>query len=295
MNVHAGVQPATSEVRQAAASVERSGREAAQSRWLDRGARVGMLARSVTYVLIAWLALQIALGHRTREANQNGALHTIAAGTGGKLLLVLLAVGFGLYALWRLTALFFGDAGKKKLRTRLDGLIGFVIYGGLCVTAVSIAVGAGDRCKGSARQTTTLTARVMEHSGGRAAVIIAGVAVVVAGGVLAARGFRKSFLKKLKTDQMSATTERIVTRVGIVGNIARGVIVVLVGVLLIDAGWTAEPRKSRGLDGALQTLAHTTGGPWLLGLVALGFLAFAAYSAAESRYRRTWQDVAQQS
>ena len=76
-------------------------REAFRSRWMEWGARVGMVARSIVYLLIAVLAIQVAFG-RHKEADQNGALRTVAHSTGGPLLLGLLAAAFGTYALWRL-------------------------------------------------------------------------------------------------------------------------------------------------------------------------------------------------
>jgi hypothetical protein len=271
----------------AATGLRREARQAAHSRWLERGARIGMVSRSVLYLVLAWLAVQIAIGRRSQEADQNGALRTLAHGTVGRILLVLLASAFAIYALWRLTVVFFGDAGERDWRTRLEGVIGFLAYGLLCVTAISLTLGAGNTSGGSARQATSTTARIMRQSWGRTAVIIAGVVVVIVGAVLVVDGFRRSFEKTLQTQKMSPRTKRCVDAVGVVGNVARGVVTILVGALLIDAGWTFRPKKSAGIDGALQTLAHATAGPWVLGAVALGLMAFATFSFAEARYRRT--------
>jgi hypothetical protein len=53
---------------------------------------------------------------------------------------------------------------------------------------------------------------------------------------------------------------------------------------LVRAGFVA-----RGITydviGALARLHHQTLGPWLVGLVALGLLTFAAFSLVEARYR----------
>jgi hypothetical protein len=47
-----------------------------------------------------------------------------------------------------------------------------------------------------------------------------------------------------------------------------------------------EPQKARGLDGALKTLRDQPYGPYLLGAVALGLVAFGLYGLAEAKYRR---------
>jgi hypothetical protein len=287
MSAHSDVGSVTDQAREAAAGVRRGAREAARSTWLRRGARVGMLARSLLYLVIAWLAIQIALGHRSKEADQNGALRSIAGHTTGHAVLIVLAAAFAVYALWRLSVVFFGDAGETGWRTRLEGLIGFVAYALLCLTAVSLSVGGGNPSGGSARQATSTTARIMKHTGGRAAVIIVGIVVAVIGVVLVIDGIRRSFAKDLQTQQMSPRAKPAVIGIGVAGNVSRGVVTVLVGALLIDAGWTFQPRKSAGVDGALQTLAHATAGPWVLGAVALGLMCFALFSLAEARYRRT--------
>jgi hypothetical protein len=41
-----------------------------------------------------------------------------------------------------------------------------------------------------------------------------------------------------------------------------------------------------GLEGALAKLAHASNGPFLLGLVAAGLIAFGVYSLSDARFRR---------
>lgn len=267
-------------------AVSGNAREAFRSRWMEWGARIGMVARSIIYLLIAWLAIEVAFGHH-KEADQNGALRTVASSTAGPELLGLLAAAFGIYALWRLAVAFFGEAGKRDGRTRLEAAIGFVGYGAMCVTAISLLTGSGNQNGGSSKQATTTTARVMHHTGGRAAIIIVGLLLAGAGVVLAVDGIRRTFLEKLDLSGCSPKTRAFVGHTGLIGNVARGVVFILIGALVVDAGWTYDPQKSRGLDGALKTLASTTAGPYLLLTVAIGLLAFVLYSLMEARYRIT--------
>jgi hypothetical protein len=47
-----------------------------------------------------------------------------------------------------------------------------------------------------------------------------------------------------------------------------------------------DPEKAVSVDGALAALARPSYGPALLGIVAVGMVAFGAYSVADARYRR---------
>jgi hypothetical protein len=127
----------------------------------------------------------------------------------------------------------------------------------------------------------------MRHTGGRAAIIIIGLVLAGAGVVLAVDGLRRTFLEKLDLSGCSPRMRAFAGQSGLVGNVARGVVFILIGALVVDAGWTYDPNKSRGLDGALKTLAGTTAGPWLLLIVALGLLSYVLYSLIEARYRIT--------
>jgi len=93
-------------------------------------------------------------------------------------------------------------------------------------------------------------------------------------------------MKYLRTWQMSPRTRRAVRILGTIGTVARGLVVALVGILVIDAAVTRSPAKSRGIDKALLTLRDEPFGPVLLGLAALGLIVFGVYGLCEARWRR---------
>ena len=57
---------------------ERLGRAADNSDWLDRGIRIGLVAYGIVHLMIGWLALQLAFGHRSGQTSNHGALHQLA-------------------------------------------------------------------------------------------------------------------------------------------------------------------------------------------------------------------------
>jgi hypothetical protein len=100
------------------------------------------------------------------------------------------------------------------------------------------------------------------------------------------KGITKSFLKDSRIERMGRETKRWITLIGMFGHLARMVVFALVGVFLIKAAADYSSNKAVGLDGALAKLAHQSYGPFLLGVVATGLIAFALYSLSDARYRR---------
>jgi hypothetical protein len=60
----------------------------------------------------------------------------------------------------------------------------------------------------------------------------------------------------------------------------------IVGVFLILAAWHSNAGKARGLSGALRALEQQSYGQWVLGIVALGLIAYGFYMLVQARYRR---------
>ena len=247
-------------------------------------ARAGLTARGIIYILIGWVAVLVALGHGTHEADQQGALQLLAGKPYGTVSLWLLGIGFAAYALWRLSEAAYGVAGEgNRAGPRLRSLARAVIYAGLAYLTLEVLSGT----QGSqSRQQQDVTAKVMHHPGGRWLVGIIGLIIVVIGLVLISEGLRRRFMRYLRTSQMSPKTRRLIRRLGVIGSIARGVVVALVGILVIDAAVSHSPVTSGGVDRALLTLRNQPFGPVLLGLVALGLIVFGVYGLCEARWHR---------
>jgi hypothetical protein len=282
----------TSETLQRGSSRDRNrgrlaGDQVAHSKALKVAARLGLAARGVVYIIIGLLAIDIAVGGGTsQQANQRGAFAEIASQPGGAVLLVVVAVGLAGYALWRYTQAAVGTPEDgKKAGPRAQSLVRAIVYTGLCASAISVLTGSSS--SGQDQKSQGWTATLMQNTAGRLLVGLAGIVVFVVGAALIVEGVRRKFRKHLDTTGMSARTEKVVTVLGTVGTTARGVAFALVGVLVVDAAVTEDPHKSRGLDGALRTLAHQSYGPWLLFLIALGLVAFGVFGLALAKWART--------
>jgi Domain of Unknown Function (DUF1206) len=266
------------------ATAKTRARQASDSRPAQLMARAGLAARGVIYLLIGWVAIMVALGKSTREADQRGALQMLSKQSFGVVALWLLLIGFAAYALWRLSEAAFGvTVDGKGAGPRLKSLVRALVYASFAVTTYSVIKGGSGSQSG---QQSDFTARVMRHSGGRLAVGIVGAIVVIVGLVLVVEGVRRKFVKYLQTAQMSPTTRRNVERLGVVGTVARGLVFALAGALVIDAAVTYQPSKAGGLGKALSTLHDHSYGKFILIIAALGLLVFGVYGLCEARWRK---------
>jgi Domain of Unknown Function (DUF1206) len=268
-----------------AARARGTARRASDSPAAQALARAGLTARGVLYILIGWVAILVALGQTSREADQQGALQLLAGQPYGLVSLWLLGIGFAGYALWRLSEAAFGVTGEGNgAGARLKSLVRALIYAFFAYLTFKIIVGPGTGSQTKKQQ--DLTATVMHHPGGQWLVGIVGLVIVIAGVVLVFEGIRGKFLKYLRLSQMSPRTRRLVERLGMIGTAARGAVFALAGVLVIEAAVSYQPSKAGGIDKALLTLRNQPFGEFLLIIAALGLIIFGVYGLCEARWRR---------
>jgi hypothetical protein len=263
-----------------------SAREVARSKPMHVLARWGLAARATIYLLIGLLALALAFGTSRTEADQRGAMQEVKRHTGGTVLLWAIAIGLAGYALWRFSEAVFGVVGDgKKAGPRLRSLARGLVYAFFAVSAFKVAT---NHSSGSqAAQQADWTATVMRHPGGRWAVGVAGVIVVICGVVLVWEGAARKFERYLRMGEMGPRTRRTVVFLGVVGSCARGLVFALAGAFIIVAAVQFDPAKAGGLDVALRHLANAPAGTWLLLAAALGLIMFGIYGFAEAKWRST--------
>jgi uncharacterized membrane protein len=156
-----------------APNVKRTVRQASRSSAAHFLARAGLTARGIIYVLVGWVAVLVALGRSSREADQQGALHMLAGKSYGMVSLWLLAIGFAGYALWRLSEAALGVTGEPPgAGPRLKSLARAVIYTALSYLTFTVITGT-DRSQSRRQQDMTATA--MQHTAGRVLVGAAGL------------------------------------------------------------------------------------------------------------------------
>ena len=253
-------------------------RRADRSTWVDVAGRLGLASQAVLYIVVGLLAIQVASGDSER-ADKDGAIEAVARQPFGRGLLIVLAVGLALHALWRFSLAIRPGDGAKETAMRFGNAARGVLYVAFTATAVHFLM-THQASSGSGEKERKATATVFDWPAGRFIVAAAGVAAI-AGGLWQLRSaFTRSFMKKLRTDSDAVAT------IGTIGFVARGVVFALVGAFFVRAAWTYDPNEAKGIDGALKELAASGSGPWLLGLVAAGLLAFGAFRIVDASLRK---------
>ncbi len=258
---------------------------------LTHVARVGLIAYGVMHLLIGYLAVQLAwrLGPGGgADADQTGALQTVADGPGGRPLLWAIGLGMLALALWQAGEVLLWWRGlldrAHRMRTAVvcaKCLAKAVVYAVLGVTGVLFAVGLEYEAD---ERLADLTDDALEVPGGAALVFVVAAGIVAVGLYTLARGFTGGFMRDIDLPAAPDRWEPLIETVGRVGYVAKGVAFGLVGVLLWRAAASADVSTATGLDGALTAIAGVSGGPWLLTAVAAGFAAFGVYALARARY-----------
>jgi hypothetical protein len=254
--------------------------------WLERLARLGYATEGAMYALIGLLAAGVAFGTGDHATGQRGALEIVAGSPFGGVLVGLIALGFLGYALWRLVQAIADPDGEgtdpKALGKRAGYGVSALVYAGLAFSAVGLIVGSTSR---GGRTPDDWTALLLSWPLGRVLVVCVGLAVVGLGLRELYQAYKARFLKYLELDQMGERAKRWTERWGRLGVAARGLVFGVVGTFLISAALEHDPQEARGLGGALQTLARQPLGPWLLGVVALGLVAYGLFMLSVARYR----------
>lgn len=269
---------------QGQATAEQVDRGARNSRTLEWAVRVGLVAYGFVHLLLAWLAVQIVLGHSSGSATGKGALAQLAGDPTGKATLVAVALCFAALAVWQVVAGLVGyrdRAGLSRHLMRLGAASRVVVYGYFAAASAQLALAGRS---GSGRSPDSMTARVMAAPYGPLVVAAAGLTAAAVGTGLVVFGVRKDFLGQL--DERARTSDRRlpIVVIGQVGYVLKGVAFAVVGALLCWAAFTHDPHRSGGLDQSLQELlGHTLGVPAVV-VVGLGIGCFGLYLFARSRH-----------
>lgn len=234
--------------------------------------RLGFAARGLLYLVIAVLVISTG-----RTEDPAGALQYLGQG-GGRVLLIILTVGLVAYGIWRLSDAAFDieghGTGKSAMAERAGAAATASVHFFLAWQAIKLTQGIAGAQEGGAQEQAS---SVLQMPGGATLLLVGGLILVGVGIFQLVKAAKASFLKHLEP---RIAAENWVEWTGRAGYAARGIVFLITGAFLFNAGLADQASEAGGMADALAWLND----PWD-SIVAVGLLAFGLFSLIEARYR----------
>jgi hypothetical protein len=253
--------------------------------------RLGYVVRGALYAVMGLLALKIVLsvsGGATTDLT--GSLVVLVSNPWGKFVLIIAAIGLTAYSLWGFTRAIYDPLHRGSDASGYMARLGFVTsalsYAAIVIFAIQLLAGSGATTNDGTQKTI---AAVLTHPAGGALTILIGLIVIGVALGQFLESYRATFARDLKSAEMSATARDIAVKLGRFGMFARGVIFLVIGWFVVQAGIHHDPAQTQGFSGAFVFLLAQPFGRILLGVVALGFVALGLHSFACARWIRLMQ------
>lgn len=257
-------------------------------------ARIGFAARGLVYLMVGWLAIDAAF-HGGEPSDNQGVLGSFADNAMGRVLLILCAIGFAGYALWRLTeALLDPERRSRNLKGKLERAgyaLSGIVHAMLSIAAVNLALRTA---LSSSRSPSDRTAQswsswLLDQPGGQVVLASAGVVLLVVALAQAIKAYQGRF------DELAGDVPapREVRWAGRLGYAARGVVFTLMAWFVFNAAIHENAREAGGLGAVLRQLRDQEQGPLLLAVVAAGLVLFGIFSLVEAAYRHLKIDLSE--
>jgi hypothetical protein len=272
-------------------SVQREAGEvkrAAANPQLELLERLGYVVRGVLYAVMGFLALRIALATPGGKATDlSGSLVWLIGNPQGKAVLIVTIIGLLAYAIWGFVRAIYDPLHRGRDAKGIMARVGFVTsalsYLAIAIFAMTILAGQGASSHDSTQKTV---ATLLANPGGGFITELIGVIAIVIGIGQFIEAYRATFAQDLKAAEMTKSEKEIAVGLGRFGMAARGVTFLVIGWFLLQAGMHHAPSQAQGFGGAFLFLLAQPYGRWLLGIVALGFIALGLHSFACARWVR---------
>lgn len=270
-----------------APAAKSAARQAESSTVFEVLARAGYVANGIVHVLIGVIVLVIAFGGRA-EGDQAGALKAVAGAPLGFVLLWLIAIALLALGLWHTAEGILArdrsgdvEGSARKWGRRAAEWGQALVFIALGAIAAAVALGARPDAEEAAE---TASRGLLVVPGGSIVLALIGLGIAIGGVSFIVMGVLRSFRKRM--DIPDGKVGRSVTMMGVVGFVAKGVALAIVGVLLLIAAVRTDAETAGGIDGAVDAILDLALGPLLVGVVGLGFIAYGVFTVARSRYAR---------
>jgi hypothetical protein len=245
---------------------------------------VGLSAKGAVYLAIGALALMAAFdvsGQSEKDADNAGAFEFLQQ-TAGSWILIVLAAGLACYCAWRMYEAFAHEE-KRPLRKRLRYFFSSLSYTALAFSAFKLA-SAGESSDGNPFR--KYAAQAMQLEWGEWLVVLAGLIFISAGVYQIGYGISGKYRKHVQGLNLHNDASAALSRTGLVGYVARGLVWLIIAFLLLRA---ASHHSSKGAGGPGEAFDFINRGSWgalILGTIAAGVIAYGIFCFVRAKYDR---------
>jgi hypothetical protein len=260
-------------------------------RSLVRIARVGIVARAVVYIAIGLFATAAAFHLGGAITDTGGVFYFLLHQSLGRILLGALAVGLGAYTIWLFAQVFLDPYENGTSIMGLVNRFGQLLTGlaqlAVAVEGGRLALGLPSVLSGGVASSDAderLVAEGLQVPFGVQLVGLVGIILVILAVIQMYRGLLGDVRRDWRLDGLGGNGHWAI-RVGRFGLAARALVLGVSGVLVLQAARDYDPSRAGGIREVLRILGRQYASGWLLGLVALGLVAFGIFGLVEARHR----------
>lgn len=250
-------------------------------------ARSGYGARGFVYLSLGLLTLMAAIDVVGSSVGTGGAVGALARQPFGRVWLVFLGLGLWAFVLWRVLQSVF-DADRegttpKALMLRSGQAASGLFYGILGATVFEILDNVGtDPSADDVAENQRKAAMLLDLPFGDALLIGVGLIIAGVGVGNILKGIGANFGENLAC---SPGQKQWFCRIARAGYVARGLAYLPLALFVVLAGFRARADAVTSFGASLDALEARPGGSLMLGLTAIGLMAFGAFAFVEARFR----------
>lgn len=248
--------------------------------------RIGYLARGITFLVVGAFAFLAAGGFGANPHSLRRALELLFQPPLSGYFLWTLAAGLLCFAGWRFhQCVFDADCNSGGFH----GLVNRIMLGGSGVLYVALAVATTRATTEQQRMSEGQQARewaqwLIGKPLGRGLIALIAAGFVGVGIGLAVKAFRSPSYLKIDA---AKSTRILAAGLASYGTLIRAILFLIIGGYLMIAAYDSDSKEAMSIGGVLRAIQNQSyGGGMLLGIAALGLLAFGTFEIIEAIARR---------